>query len=292
MEPLRNLVYYSCVSRASTILAQYNDGDDAELERVAVECLERIPPFHSRFTHTTRNRRFSFLMDSSFVYCAIVDEALGKVRVFAFLEQVRDEFKKLLKAKSLLNNGEESLQGSGLDDEFAPIFRCLVAPLVGIPQTEKSRMEEEARAHQEEAEPEVCSPTASAPLYEKTQPDSKAKKGKKSFCPLSPLIPKTTKHEKKKVRDQMTEVKEIIMENSGKALDKGQKLEVMVDGSNGGGSAMSLQRSASMRNKGQQLAQRMWWRNVRVVLLLDVIVCAILFAVWLCICHGFDCISE
>lgn len=295
MESLRNLVYYFCVSRGPVIIAQYNDLGDAELQAIAVECLDSAPPFHSRFTHTTKNKRYSFLMDSEYVYYAIVDEALGKVKVFAFLEQVRDEFKRLLKAKGLLNSKDETLQDCGLGDDFAPTFRRLVAPLVGIPQTEKFRMEEEAasaRQEEDETETEVCSPTASAPLYGKPQPDSKPRKDKKSLCSISPLMLKANKHEKKKVRDQVTQVREIMMESSGRPLDNGQKLEVTVDGNTGGASALSLQRTASMRTKGQQIAQRMWWRNVRVVLLLDFVVCTVLFIVWLCICRGFKCISD
>lgn len=296
MDSRRNLVYYACVSRGPVIVAKYNDLGDAELQAIAAKCLDRVPPFHSRFTHTIKNRRYSFLMDSEFVYYAIVDEALPKVKAFSFLEQVRDEFKRLLRAKGLLNSKDETLQGCGLGDDFAPTFRRLVAPLAGIPQTEKRRMEEEeaatARQEEDETENEVCSPTASAPLYGKPQPDSKPRKDKKSLCSIPPLLLKTNKHEKKKVRDQVTQVREIIMENSGKALDNGQKLEVTVDGNTGGAAALSLQRTASMRTKGQQIAQRMWWRNVRVVLLLDFVVCTILFVVWLCICRGFKCVSD
>lgn len=295
MEPMRNLVYYSCVSKGPVIVAQYNGLGDADLQAIATECLDRVPPYHSRFTHATKNRRYSFLMDSEFVFCAIVDEALGKVAVFAFLEQVRNEFKRLLRAKGLLNIKDETLQGCGLGDDFAHTFKRLVAPLVGIPQTEKCKMEEEAasaRQGEDETETEVCSPTASAPLYGRPQPDSKPRKDKRSLCSISPLLLKSNKHEKKKVRDQLTQVEEIMMESSGKALDKGQKLEVTVDGNTGGASGMSLQRTASMRTKGQQIAQRMWWRNVRVVLLLDFVVCAILFVVWLCVCRGFKCVSD
>lgn len=175
-------MYYACVSRGPVIVAEYIDLGDAEQLEIAVECSGRPPPFHSRFTYTIKNKRYSFLMDSEFVYYATVDEALPKVKVFSFLEQVRDEFKRLLRAKGLLNSKDEILQGCGLGDDFASTFRRLAAPLVGIPQTEKRRMEEEeasARREEDETETEVCSPTASAPLYGKPQPDSKPKKDKK-----------------------------------------------------------------------------------------------------------------
>uniref|UniRef100_A0A0C9QXX9 TSA: Wollemia nobilis Ref_Wollemi_Transcript_701_1872 transcribed RNA sequence n=1 Tax=Wollemia nobilis TaxID=56998 RepID=A0A0C9QXX9_9CONI len=308
MEHLQNLVYYCSVSKGPVILAQYNPRGDAEVQEIAAECLERVPPFHSRFTHATNNRRYSFLIDSGVVFCAIVDEALPKGDGFAFLEHVRDEFNRLLKAKGLGNRKDETLlQDRGLNEDLGPVFRRLAAPLMGISRAEKIRkeeQEEEARALHEEEEVAFFDPSAaaSALLSEKppqSESNSRPKKDKKSLFPMSPRLGKGNKHEKKKVRDQRTEVKEIMMENCSKGLEKGHRLEVTVDGSSGGGgggaspvSSMALQRSASMRNKGQQIAQRMWWRNVKVVLLLDVIVCAILFAVWLCICKGFECISE
>eukprot|EP01018_Ginkgo_biloba_P024779 Gb_39006 [translate_table: standard] len=289
MGPLLNLVYFSCVSKAAMILAEHSDGD-AELEELAAQCLERVPPLHSRFTHTTRRRMYSFLMDGPFIYCAIVDEALEKPQVFAFLEHVRDEFKKLLKNKSL-----EGFSSCCFDEEFGPVYRRLVAPLVGFPQMEKDRMAGEETT----AQPVITrqnevfsSPTASVPLYDNPPMGD--------FNNHKPLLGNTNNNndkekqkKNKRAKDQMTEVRDIIMENSDKAMDKGKKLEIMVDGNRPGGlSTMSLQKSASFRSKGQQLAQRMWWRNVRLVLLIDVVVCAILFGVWLGICHGFRCISE
>jgi hypothetical protein len=59
------------------ILAENSEGD-AELEELAVQCLERVPPLHCRLMHTKRRKMYSFLMDGPFVYYAIVDEALEK----------------------------------------------------------------------------------------------------------------------------------------------------------------------------------------------------------------------
>jgi vesicle-associated membrane protein 7 len=86
---------------------------------------------------------------------------------------------------------------------------------------------------------------------------------------------------------QVTKVKEIMMENSGKALDKGQKLDVMVEVGSTPESGHHLQKSASARLH----AHRMWWSNVKLVLILDAVVCAILFAIWLGICKGFQCVK-
>lgn len=90
---------------------------------------------------------------------------------------------------------------------------------------------------------------------------------------------------------QVVQVKEIMMTNignSGKALDKCQKLE-------GAGSSSDMDGGSSRKMKtvmARQLASRMWWRNVKLVLILDLVVCCILFAIWLGICKGFKCVKS
>jgi vesicle-associated membrane protein 7 len=80
------------------------------------------------------------------------------------------------------------------------------------------------------------------------------------------------------------------MTNSGKALDKCQKLEG-ADGEPSSAETHSL-KAASNRVNCRQVASRMWWRNVKLVLILDLAVCCILFAIWLGICRGFNCVKS
>jgi hypothetical protein len=115
MASMTNLVYYASVSRGSTVVAEHKKAKE-DLADVAVECLEKVPPFHNQFTYTVKQRMFIFLMDAGFTYCAIVDEALGKVMGFGFLEQVRDEFKLLLRSR-WVQAGTQHLGGR--------LFRCL-----------------------------------------------------------------------------------------------------------------------------------------------------------------------
>lgn len=138
MASITNLVYYASVAKGTTVLAEHKIvGED--LAALAVECLEKVPPLHSRFTYTTKRRMFNFLMDDAFTYCAIMDEALGKRKAFAFLERVRDEFKLLLRSRGLDGHG---LEAYGLVDDFAGVFKHLVKPLVGVPQKDIDRWEE------------------------------------------------------------------------------------------------------------------------------------------------------
>jgi hypothetical protein len=84
---------------------------------------------------------------------------------------------------------------------------------------------------------------------------------------------------------QVVQVKEIMMTNSGKALDKCQKPD-------GGGALSDMDHGGNRKLKGRQVASRMWWRYVKLVLILDLVVCCVLFAIWLGICKGFNCVKN
>lgn len=291
MGPPPNLVYYAAVARGTVILADYSDGN-ADLPPVAAKCLEMLPPLHDRFSYTARNRRFICLIEGLFIYCAIVDEAVSKAEAFSFLEQVKNAFKASVKQQGV---DAKTLGPRHLNHELTPIIKLLAAPIVGIPQKEKDRIEAELQAQRDaEVDFEVSSPSAVAPLREMSDQDFDLITEDKplgSRSPRMPLIAKGKK-DKRKVKDQIREVKDIILENKGEAMDKGRKLEIMVEGDSPPAPSSQLQRTGSMKHRGQQLAHRMWWRNVRLVIILDILVCLILLAVWLTVCKGVRCLQK
>lgn len=265
---MMNLVYYASVARNNVVLAEHKNSKE-DLADVALECLDKVPPYHSRFTYTLKQRVFMFLMDGAFTYSAIVDEALGKLKSFGFLERVRDEFQLLLRSRGL--DGSR-LERNALVSDFAGVFKHLVKPLVGVPQKEVDLDDDQNSDYKDNT---TLSPSASQSEH--------------SFGPnagaSSPLTGNGHKHDRKGSRDH--EVKEIMMtnsNNSSKALDKGHKYD------HGGGGRFSD--ASEQRKLGRQHASRMWWRNVKLVLVLDLVVCCILFAIWLGICRGFSCVKN
>ncbi|KAM3338235.1 phytolongin Phyl1.1 [Capsicum galapagoense] len=100
MGSVRKAVYYCSVSKGVQLLYTYNGGDH-EIENLAALCLERVPPFHKWYFQTMAKKTFGFLMESEgYVYFAIVDEGFGNVKVLRFLEQLKDEFRKVAKKGS------------------------------------------------------------------------------------------------------------------------------------------------------------------------------------------------
>ena len=87
-----------------------------------------------------------------------------------------------------------------------------------------------------------------------------------------------------KVKDQVSEVKGIMMENMEKVLDRGEKIEVLVD------KTENLHYQAQdFRQQGTQLRRKMWYQNMKIKLIVLAIIIALILIIVLSVCHGFNC---
>ncbi|XP_052185037.1 vesicle-associated membrane protein 727 [Diospyros lotus] len=87
-----------------------------------------------------------------------------------------------------------------------------------------------------------------------------------------------------KLKAQITEVKGIMMDNIEKVLDRGEKIELLVD------KTENLQFQAdSFQRQGRQLRRKMWLQNLQMKLMLGGAIFAIIIICWLVICGGFKC---
>ncbi|CAA7404409.1 unnamed protein product [Spirodela intermedia] len=87
-----------------------------------------------------------------------------------------------------------------------------------------------------------------------------------------------------KLKAQITEVKGIMMDNIEKVLDRGEKIELLVD------KTESLQFQAdSFQRQGRQLRRKMWLQNLRMKLMVGGAILALVIIVWLMVCRGFKC---
>ncbi|KAG0485527.1 hypothetical protein HPP92_009376 [Vanilla planifolia] len=87
-----------------------------------------------------------------------------------------------------------------------------------------------------------------------------------------------------KVKAQVSEVKGVMMENIEKVLDRGEKIELLVD------KTENLHSQAQdFRQQGTSLRRRMWLQNMKVKLIVLGIVIALVLIIVLSVCHGFKC---
>ncbi|KAI4341613.1 hypothetical protein MLD38_026313 [Melastoma candidum] len=87
-----------------------------------------------------------------------------------------------------------------------------------------------------------------------------------------------------KVKAQVSEVKGVMMENIEKVLDRGEKIELLVD------KTENLRSQAQdFRQQGNKMRRKMWLQNMKIKLIVLGIIIALILIIVLSVCHGFHC---
>ncbi|XP_039049587.1 vesicle-associated membrane protein 721-like [Hibiscus syriacus] len=87
-----------------------------------------------------------------------------------------------------------------------------------------------------------------------------------------------------KVKAQVSEVKGVMMENIEKVLDRGEKIELLVDKTEN-----LHQQAQDFRNTGTKIRRKMWLQNMKIKLIVLGILVALILIIVLSVCHGFNC---
>lgn len=249
-----DMVYYACIAKETTILAEFNS-KDADLGSVALSCLEKAPEFHSDFSHSVHNKTYMFIFEKPYTYFAIFDENLDKPSCFSFLNSVADSFNLILDQnplKRLSTINSHCFQG-----DFNPVFHQLLAPHSDL---------------------DVLPPNAG-----KIGGDGGSVRNG-----LTPLLGGSTK--KRFFRNFI---------GKNRNIDAGtpeSKLEVSSEHHDRLAATLSREFSlVGSHNKNGLFAvdkaKRVWKKHLWMVLSLDLVVCVILFLIWLWICEGFECLA-
>ncbi|KAJ4783215.1 Phytolongin Phyl1.1 [Rhynchospora pubera] len=97
-----------------------------------------------------------------------------------------------------------------------------------------------------------------------------------------PLLGKSGSRKKLKDREK---------ENDENAENRGVRVDTMPEEGRTG-TSFSLDRATSMgRNRRQLSGRNLWCRHVKIVIAIDVVICVVLFIVWLVVCKGFQCVK-
>ncbi|GAV79736.1 LOW QUALITY PROTEIN: Synaptobrevin domain-containing protein, partial [Cephalotus follicularis] len=87
-----------------------------------------------------------------------------------------------------------------------------------------------------------------------------------------------------KVKTQVSKVKGVMMENIEKVLDRGEKIELLVD------KIENLRSQAKdFRQQGTQMRRKMWFQNMKIELIVLGILVALILIIVLSACGGFKC---
>ncbi|CAA7396506.1 unnamed protein product [Spirodela intermedia] len=165
---------------------------------------------------------------------------------------------KLLRFLEHLRDGFKRGLKSGLQEELVPVIRRLISSLESVSRPAGGVMAEGASSSQ-------VSTSTKAPLLGRVG---------------------SGKHERKKMQDRAIDITEGPAEDHSEKGGRAEGPLALVG-------AISLPKSSSFtRLRSQQMARRSWCRQVRIVVAIDVLICLVLFAVWLAICRGLRCVSR
>ncbi|KDP20321.1 hypothetical protein JCGZ_06407 [Jatropha curcas] len=212
---------YSFVARGTVILAEYTEFT-GNFTSVAAQCLQKLPSSNNKFTYNCDGHTFNYLVENGFTYCVVAVDSAGRQIPIAFLERVKEDFK-----KRYGGGKAATAQANGLKREFGPKL--------------KEHMQ-----------------------YCMDHPEE-----------ISKLA---------KVKAQVSEVKGVMMENIEKVLDRGEKIELLVD------KTENLRSQAQdFRQQGTKIKRKMWIENMKMKLIVFGIVLALILIIVLSVCHGFNC---
>ncbi|CAI0556425.1 unnamed protein product [Linum tenue] len=259
---MEKTVRYCCVSRGNRALYVYTkEGQQQDIEELATLCLENPPLYHKWYFETIGKRTFGFLMEDGFIYFTIVDEGLRSSGVLRFLEHLRDEFKKVTRKGS--RGSSFSGLNSILQEQLVPVISQLINSL-------------EHRSYNEWNAGAISGLSPSTSQIELTK---------------APLLGKPSKHEKKKsAKDHVIAMRDI---------DSNKACELTTQDTSSQGASVGIPQSSAQKDLGgstmrirpsSQNIRKKWWRQVKIVLAIDVVVCLVLFIIWLSICGGLRCI--
>ncbi|PIA61491.1 hypothetical protein AQUCO_00300772v1 [Aquilegia coerulea] len=87
-----------------------------------------------------------------------------------------------------------------------------------------------------------------------------------------------------KVKAQVSEVKSIMLENIDKALDRGEKLDILAE------KTEDLRSQAQeFKKQGTQVRRKMWYKNMKIKLVVLGVLLLLVLIIWVSVCQGFDC---
>ncbi|CAA2935057.1 vesicle-associated membrane 727 [Olea europaea subsp. europaea] len=202
---------------------------------IAVQCLQKLPSNSSKYTYSCDGHTFNFLIDSGFVFLAVADESMGRVIPFVFLERVKDDFKQRY-GDSIKTDCPRPLADEEDEDEDDELFEDRFSIAYNLDREFGPRLKEHMQ-------------------YCMNHPDEISK--------LS------------KVQAQITEVKGIMMDNIEKVLDRGEKIELLVD------KTENLQFQAdNFQRHGRQLRRKMWLQSLHMKLMIGIAILILICIIW------------
>ncbi|TQD80062.1 hypothetical protein C1H46_034394 [Malus baccata] len=242
---------YSFVARGTVVLAEYTEFT-GNFTSIASQCLQKLPATNNKFTYNCDGHTFNYLVDNGFRF------GEGNLDLVAI---VRSAF-------LVMNFG----CGAHLVMAYCVVAVEAVGRQVPIAFLERIKEDFTGRYGGGKA--------ATAVANSLNKEFGSKLKEHMQYCVDHPEeISKLAK-----VKAQVSEVKGVMMENIEKVLDRGEKIELLVD------KTENLRSQAQdFRQQGTQMRRKMWLQNMKVKLIVLGILIALILIIVLSVCNGFKC---
>ncbi|KAI4364433.1 hypothetical protein MLD38_020526 [Melastoma candidum] len=108
---------YTFVARGTMVLAEYTEFT-GNFPAIASQCLHKLPSSNSNFTYSCDHHSFNFLLHDGYAYCVVATESVSKQLTIAFLERVKEDFK-----KRYGGGKADTAAAKSLNKEFGPVMK-------------------------------------------------------------------------------------------------------------------------------------------------------------------------
>jgi len=86
-----------------------------------------------------------------------------------------------------------------------------------------------------------------------------------------------------KVREEINQVKDVMIKNIDKVLERGEKIELLVDKTE-----VLDQHAFKFKKTSKKLARAMWWKYVKFTVILVIILAIVIYIICAAACGGAD----
>ncbi|XP_074590682.1 vesicle-associated membrane protein 721-like [Curcuma longa] len=110
---------YSFVARGTIVLAEYTEFT-GNFNSIASQCLQKLPSSNNKFAYNCDGHTFNYLVEDGYTYCVVAVESVGRQIPIAFLERVKEDFRKRYggKAATAVDNSLTCEFGSKLKEHM------------------------------------------------------------------------------------------------------------------------------------------------------------------------------
>ena len=212
--------------------------------------LGKIPPIDGKMSYVYDKHVFHYLVEGNVTYLCMADEGMKRRIPFTFLEDIKRRF------VTQYGEAAHNAIAFAFNNEFSPVLQA--------------RARARARARSPRLAPLVTRAALRRvpPSREQTQME---------FYNNDPNADGLNK-----VKVQLDDVKNVMVENIEKVLERGEKIELLVDKTD-----RLNQQAFKFEKTSKQLRDQMFWRKVKTYLMIAFAVALTIFIITLAACGGF-----